>query len=116
MSHENEFALFIDLHAYLDGITGRLSGVRRWKRYSRPGHEFEDVCQHTVQQTTLCLLMLYLERVYGDATDIDGEKLLVCALLHDQGEGLLGDVSWEVKAGPEAENAPRGEGARVLRS
>ncbi|MFH1429970.1 MAG: YfbR-like 5'-deoxynucleotidase [Candidatus Uhrbacteria bacterium] len=93
-------SMLATLQQRFDAITRGMKSVTRWKPYPNRGRQDEDVCEHTVQQTMLVQLLLVLEREYGNMDGLDGERLLGCALMHDMGEGLIGDVSWMVKQDP----------------
>lgn len=100
MERDDDFGVFRDLQTHLDRVTGPMGRVRRWGRYGTAERPYETVQEHTVQQTMLVIYMLELERAYGDASCIDGEELVVTALVHDQGEPQIGEVQWDAKQHP----------------
>ena len=79
-----------------------LHRVRRWGSYPRATDERVD--QHTLKTVTLTLFVLLLERRYG-RKDIDAFTVLAMALIHDWGEGSIGDVVWQVKRDPRVKQA-----------
>ncbi len=76
-----------------------ISQVHRWTHFpSLPRHERESVLEHTFRAVTLTAAMLAIEEEQGNLLrKLDGEQLLLTALLHDIGEGRIGDVRYAVK-------------------
>lgn len=76
-----------------------LSGVHRWSHFpSLPRNERESVLEHTFRAVTLTSAMLAIEEEQGNLLQkLDSERLLLAALLHDVGEGRIGDVRYAVK-------------------
>ena len=65
---------------------------------SLPPREQETVLEHTFHTVFLTLFLLDLEERHGThASEINRELLLLTALLHDLGEGMIGDVAYRVK-------------------
>ncbi|MBI4433218.1 hypothetical protein HY632_00440 [Candidatus Uhrbacteria bacterium] len=85
---------------YLDGVTNRLRKVVRWRHYGDRRVQDEDVCTHENQALHLAMALYDLELAHGDATDLDEARLYRCAGTHDDGEGIGGDVRWDIKNHP----------------
>jgi len=76
-----------------------LSQVHRWGNSpSVPSYERESVLEHTFRAVALTAAMIAIEEEQGDLPRrLDGERLLLTALLHDIGEGRTGDILYAVK-------------------
>lgn len=83
----------------LDQTPGMLSQVHRWGQHRAiPLHERENVLEHTFRAVALTAAMLAIEEEQGNhLRRLNGERLLLAALLHDIGEGRIGDVLYAVK-------------------
>lgn len=90
------------LETFFWQLLSGLNRVRRWGSY--PNATDERVDQHTLKTVTLALFVVLLERRYG-RKDIDAFTILAMALIHDWGEGKIGDVQWHVKRDPRVKKA-----------
>ncbi len=80
---------------------GMLERVFRWSNYaSVPAAERETVLEHSFNSVVLAGAMLSIEERGRLAGRFNHSRLLLCALLHDLGEGRIGDVTFHVKNDP----------------
>lgn len=79
-----------------------LGHVRRWTHYaSIPREERESVLAHSWNAGILVAAMLALEEEHGQFKgQLNHARLILTGLLHDLGEGRIGDVRYQVKADP----------------
>lgn len=92
----------LDFFRTLTTIARRMDGYHRWQHFdtvaSLPPREQETVLEHTFHTVFLTLFLLDLEESHGThASEINRERLLLASLLHDLGEGMIGDVAYRVK-------------------
>lgn len=85
---------------YLDATTNRLRRVTRWGHYGDRRVQDEDVCTHENQALHLMMVLCDLERLHGAMEGLDEVALYRCAGTHDDGEGIGGDVRWDIKNHP----------------
>ncbi|MBI5221371.1 MAG: HD domain-containing protein [Candidatus Magasanikbacteria bacterium] len=82
---------------FLNVLVQLLGNIERWKNY--PQHTPETVLEHTFKICTLGLLACLIEKK-EQQTNIDFFKVMAALLVHDWGEGQVGDVTWSVKNDP----------------
>ena len=87
------------LRKILSETPDMLSQVHRWSHYSSvPRGDRENVLEHTFRAVMLTAAMLAIEEEQGNLLrKLDGERLLLTALIHDIGEGSIGDVLFAVR-------------------
>ncbi|MBI4143244.1 hypothetical protein HY480_05215 [Candidatus Uhrbacteria bacterium] len=89
----------LNLQQLLDATIGRMQRVQRWSSYGDRRCR-EDSATHSLDHTFLGRTFYEAERVHGDVRDIDGFRLISALSFHDTGEGMNGDVRWDLKQHP----------------
>lgn len=90
---------FASLEVEMHDLSRELEEVRRWGHYRRVA-ERETVLQHTVKGAILAQVMIAIERAAGTVADFNAYRILAAAIVHDFGEGAIGDVRYEIKLDP----------------
>jgi len=81
------------LQNLLTELVQRIEGIQRWKRYP---HTFrQNVLEHTMETVLLTQMVIAIEREAG--TQFDAYLLLSAAADHDLGEGIIGDIAYDIK-------------------
>lgn len=82
---------------FLNSLVQLLRKIERWENY--PRHTPESVLEHTFKICVLGLIACLMEKRTG-RDDIDFFKVMSALLVHDWGEGQIGDVTWVIKNDP----------------
>lgn len=86
---------FAALEAAIHDMADALLNVKRWRHYKGSGR-CETVLAHAFKGAMLAQVMIALERAHG-TREFDAYRILAAAVVHDIGEGALGDVRYELK-------------------
>ncbi|MDO8621988.1 MAG: HD domain-containing protein [bacterium] len=89
----------LNLQQLLDATISRMQRVERWSAYGDRRCR-ENSAMHSLDHTFLGRTLYEAERVHGDVRDIDGFRLISALSFHDAGEGMNGDVRWDLKQHP----------------
>lgn len=82
-----------ELQNLLTELVQRIEGIQRWKRYP---HKFQqNVLEHTMETVLLTKMVIAIEREVD--TQFDAYLLLSAAADHDLGEGIIGDIAYDIK-------------------
>ncbi|MFA5184798.1 MAG: YfbR-like 5'-deoxynucleotidase [Patescibacteria group bacterium] len=85
-----------ELQDFLTDMVLRIEDVLRWKRYP---HDYrQTVLQHTLETALLTQIVVAIERAVGN--QFDAYLLLSAAVDHDLGEGIIGDIAYDIKNDP----------------
>ena len=82
-----------NLQDILTTIVRRIEDVYRWKRY--PHKYRQNVLEHTLETALLTQIVIAGEQATG--TKFDAYLLLSAAMNHDLAEGVIGDISYDIK-------------------
>jgi 5'-deoxynucleotidase YfbR-like HD superfamily hydrolase len=81
--------------------------VYRWNAreypsyYQQPNEQKETTLEHSASSVLIAHYLLCLERDHGTHySDLNHQRILLGALLHDFGEGAAGDVTFQAKQDP----------------
>lgn len=78
-------------------VLKEMKKVRRWKHHKTASHE--NILEHSFKQSLIVQLLFGLEQWQGNPHQLDGYRLLQCAINHDLGEIITDDIWWEIKNG-----------------
>lgn len=77
-----------------------LRDVSRWQHYRGKTKQTETVLDHAFKGAVLAQVMIAIERGNGPPRVFDAYRILAAAVVHDIGEGAVGDVRFEIKLDP----------------
>lgn len=91
------------LQKFITRLTKQIERVWRWRHYEHT-HD-QNVLEHTMETTLLTQIVVALENTYGKyAGKLNIYRLLASAINHDLGEGVIGDVTFDIKNDPRVKN------------
>lgn len=94
---------FAAIEAAIHRMAHELRKVGRWEHYEEDTKQREDDLEHAFKGAMLAQVMIALERAArasewsGQRRDFDAYRILAAAVVHDIGEGAVGDVRYEIK-------------------
>lgn len=92
------------LQEWLTNFILQTRKVHRWEHYEHVNRQ--NVLEHTMETILLTEVVIALEQQYG-STKFNAYLLLASAANHDLGEGLMGDVAFNVKNDPRVKDQLR---------